>query len=113
MGFVSLREDIEEALTAAMIVTEKITSRSMPLDHAEKIVSALLKRCNYVKETMNEIKHLHSDLSIDTQNRIYSLRSEREDALAKICELETMLTEQKNGYEVRLNMAAKKRELYT
>lgn len=108
MGFVSLKEDIEEALFAANLLSERLTSNSIRTEHAERIVGGLLKRCKFIETTMNEIKLLHSDLSHDTRNRIYTLRSERDDALAKIIELELTLKTRQKEFEARISMAAKK-----
>jgi hypothetical protein len=48
----------------------------------------LLKRCKYIVATMAEVKLLRSDLGSDTVNRIYALRTERDEALARIATLE-------------------------
>ena len=108
MGFVSLREDIEEALLAANLVAERITQGKIPVQEADRLVEALLKRCKYIVSTMEEVKRLHSDLSHDTRNRIYTLRSERDEALNRVCELERERADENQKYEARLAMASRK-----
>ncbi|MGH6870604.1 MAG: hypothetical protein ACREHE_03775 [Rhizomicrobium sp.] len=108
MGFVSLKEDIEEALLAASIMSERLRAGTTIISDIDKIVNALLKRCAYVQATMKDIQRLHSDLSHDTRNRIYTLRCERDEAVRRIAELEEALAVERRQGSARLRMASKK-----
>ena len=108
MGFVSLQEDIEEALRLASLVADRLALGQMTPASADKIVDSVLKRCDYIKTTISEIKKLHSDLSRDTRNRIYTLRSERDDALKKVAELERALKNVSIARDMKKELAKSK-----
>lgn len=91
MGYASLFEDTQNVKFEAFTVAERLKVRDVAADKAEKLVGALLKRCKYVQDAKADISSLHSDLSKDTRNRIYSMRVAVEEANDRIKSLESEL----------------------
>ena len=95
MGYASLFEDSQDVKFQAFEITERLKLENIAANEAEKLVNGLLKRCKCIQDAMSDISSLHSDLSRDTRNRIYTLRIALEEARDKIESLEAELREQK------------------
>ena len=91
MARVSLIEDIEDARQEALQLRGKIEVKIVPSREAEKLVNGLLSRCNFIVETMDDIGKLKSDLSPSTQNRLYQLKLEKQEAVDSAALLDRQL----------------------
>jgi hypothetical protein len=109
MSRVSYVEDIDRARHDAVTMAERIRTNAIPLAEAERQIKGLLKRCKYVIDTTAEIKRLHSDLSRETRNRIYSLKIELADAIEKLQERELAHKKEVAELQARLSVAIRNR----
>jgi glutamyl/glutaminyl-tRNA synthetase len=83
MGYVSLKEDVEEAVRLAVLAAQNLSSLSEAPSTAdfhrlERMVDALLRRCGLIEHAMDDIKKAASEIGSDAGNHIYRMRTEIE-----------------------------------
>jgi hypothetical protein len=95
MGYVSLREDIDEAVRLANLAAEDLKSvnkaaNAAEVNRLEKIVEALRKRCSYIVMALEDAKKVSSRIPAEQVNPIYALRTELGKATDRVAHLETV-----------------------